>query len=228
MKVNGSDFLSQPNSYGVMLNVDFFQPYKHIQYSLGAIYLTVLNLPRDMRHKQENVILVGLIPGPHEPSHDLNSYLEPLVQDLLRLWKGLSLTVKDLNGQYLVRCALLCVSCDLPAGRKVCGFLGHGARLGCSRCLKEFSGQVGSMNYAGFERQSWKGRSRLAHKQEALRTLDARSPAERAKLESKHGCRYSSLLQLPYFDPSRMLVIDPMHNLFLGSAKHFFEVSIAA
>ena len=116
-----------------MLNVDFFQPYKHIQYSLDAIYLTVLNLPRDMRHKQENVILVGLIPGPHEPSHDLNSYLEPLVQDHLRLWKGLSLTVKDLNGQYLVRCALLCISCDLPAGRKVCGFLGHGAHLGCSR-----------------------------------------------------------------------------------------------
>ena len=73
-----------------MLNVDFFQPYKHIQYSLGAIYLTVLNIPRDMRHKTENVILVGLIPGPHEPSHDLNSYLEPLVQDLLRLWKGLT------------------------------------------------------------------------------------------------------------------------------------------
>ena len=79
------------------------------------------------------------------------------------------------------------------------------------------------MNYAGFERQSWKGRSRLAHKQEALCTLEARSPAERAKLESKHGCRYSSLLQLPYFDPSRMLVIDPMHNLFLGSAKHFLK-----
>ena len=73
------------------------------------------------------------------------------------------------------------------------------------------------MNYAGFERQSWKGRSRLAHK--ALRTLEARSPAERAKLESKYGCRYSSLLQ----DPSRMLVIDPMHNLFLGSAKHFLK-----
>ena len=45
MKVNDSDFLSQPNSYGVMLNVDFFQLYKHIQHSLGAIYLTVLNLP---------------------------------------------------------------------------------------------------------------------------------------------------------------------------------------
>ena len=32
--------------------------------------------------------------------------------------------------------------------------------------------------------------------------------------------RYSVLLELEYFDPVRMVVIDPMHNLFLGSAKH--------
>ena len=54
------------------------------------------------------------------------------------------------------------------------------------------------------EKVQWTGW--LAHKQEALRTLEARSPAERAKLES------TCLLQLQYFDPSRMLVIDPMHD----------------
>lgn len=39
-------------------------------------------------------------------------------------------------------------------------------------------------------------------------------------MESELGCRYSILLELPYFDPIRMTIIDPMHNLFLGSAKH--------
>ena len=34
------------------------------------------------------------------------------------------------------------------------------------------------------------------------------------------GCRYSVLLDLPYFDPVRMTIIDPMHNLYLGTAKH--------
>lgn len=43
---------------------------------------------------------------------------------------------------------------------------------------------------------------------------------ERQSKESELGCRYSALLELPYFDPVRMLMIDPMHNLFLGSAKH--------
>ena len=76
-----------------MLNIDFFQPYKHVQYSLGAIYLTFLNLPRRLRNKTNNIILVGLIPGPKEPKHDLNSYLEPLVNELKQFWKGIELDV---------------------------------------------------------------------------------------------------------------------------------------
>ena len=60
-----------------MLNLDIFQPFKNIQYSICAIYLTKLNLPRNMRHRQENVILVGLIPGPSELKHVFNTYLDP-------------------------------------------------------------------------------------------------------------------------------------------------------
>jgi hypothetical protein len=32
--------------------------------------------------------------------------------------------------------------------------------------------------------------------------------------------RYSVLIELPYFDPIKYTVIDPMHNLFLGTAKY--------
>lgn len=31
---------------GFALNLDWFNPCKHIQYSVGVIYLTILNLPR--------------------------------------------------------------------------------------------------------------------------------------------------------------------------------------
>jgi hypothetical protein len=48
---NGEPFLSETGNYALMLNIDFFQPYKYIQYSLGAIYMTVLNLPRGIRNK---------------------------------------------------------------------------------------------------------------------------------------------------------------------------------
>lgn len=125
-------------------------------------------------------------------------------------------------GRKKIRCALLCVACDLPAGRKVCGFLSHNARLGCSRCWKRFPGGVGSMDFSGFDRQSWRVRTGSEHKQLATHILSMTTKSLRDEAESSSGCRYSVLLEL-YFDAPRMLVVDPMHNLFIGSAKHFMK-----
>ena len=46
----------------------------------------------------------------------------------------------------------------------------------------------------------------------------------RADIERNYGIRYSVLDNLPYFDASRMTVIDPMHNLLLGTAKYMLNV----
>ena len=42
------------------------------------------------------------------------------------------------DSDLLVQAALLCVVCDIPAARKVCGFVGHRASKGCSKCLLSF------------------------------------------------------------------------------------------
>ena len=110
-----------------------------------------------MRFKRENILLVGLLPGPSEHTHDINSYLKPLVAELQDLWKGVSMNVcHDGSNHRLVRCALLCVSCDIPAGRKSCLFLSHSAKRGCSRCTKVFGG---TFNYSGFDGSRWRSRS---------------------------------------------------------------------
>ena len=70
-------YLASPRNYAFMLNVDWFQPFKHSLYSVGALYVVLMNLPRSERFKPENVFLVGVIPGPHEPKHNINSYLQP-------------------------------------------------------------------------------------------------------------------------------------------------------
>ena len=134
----------------LILNLDWFQPYKHITYSIGVLYLSVLNLPSQLRYSNAYTILVGILPGPHEPKLTVNTYLEPLVKDLLDFWKGVPLNVNGV-GYKNIRCALLCVACDSPAGRKACGFLGHSAKLGCTKCLKEFPGCVGFKKYSGFD-----------------------------------------------------------------------------
>ena len=118
---DGKPFLLDEYTFAFILNIDWFQPFKHVQYSVGAIYLCVLNLPRHMRYKQEFVILVGIMPGPHE-AKNINSYLEPLTEQLIEFWGGKHLNIYGSSTKKLVRCALLSVCCDLPAGRKVCGF----------------------------------------------------------------------------------------------------------
>ncbi|KAG0732287.1 hypothetical protein G6F62_014433 [Rhizopus arrhizus] len=54
----------------VSLNVDWFQPSDGMHYSCGGVYLTINNLPRSSRMKTSNIILVGMIPGPGEPTDD--------------------------------------------------------------------------------------------------------------------------------------------------------------
>ena len=224
----GQPFLQGDLGLGLILNipVDWFQPYKLTNYSVGVIFLVVMNLPGSIRYKRENFILVGIIPGPCEPQHEINSYLEPLVEELNSLWIGIK-CIANINKQDItvtVRAALLCVACDLPAGRKACGFLGHNAALGCSRCLKKFPGTVGSMNYSGFDRSQWEKRNIIKHRENIKKINSCNTKAGKASLESEYGCRYSCLINLKYFDPIRMLIIDPMHNLFLGSGKHMIKL----
>ena len=120
----------------------------------------------------------------------------------------------------LVRAALIAVSCDLPAGRKVCGFLSHSANLGCSRCYASFSEGFSRRNYANLNRSSWQLRTCNRHRADVKSLEQCKTKTEKSHRELQLGCRYSELLRLPYFDPVRMLLIDPMHCLFLGTANY--------
>ncbi|KAL3858312.1 hypothetical protein ACJMK2_012906 [Sinanodonta woodiana] len=54
--------------------------------------------------------------------------------------------------------------------------------------------------------------------------MKAKTKGSREELERKYGIRYSVLLELHYVDPVRMTILDPMHNLFLGSVKHMLKI----
>jgi len=114
--INGRPFLASPANLCLMLNTDWFNPFDETQYSVGAIYLVVQNLPRSERFKAENIILIGLIPGPTEPSKTMNTYLVPLVDDLLKLYSGVTLpNPHSIFGSTNIRAVLSCIVCDLPA-----------------------------------------------------------------------------------------------------------------
>lgn len=222
-QING--FLQSPYNYMLTLNVDWFQPFTHIEYSVGAIYLAIQNLPRSERFKEENIILVGIIPGPSEPKLSINSYLSPLIEDLKIAWYD-GIKVKRSNGsEVTIRLALTCIACDIPASRKVCGFLGHNATLGCNKCLKKFNSiSFGVVDYSGYNRELWIPRSGQMHREQCRKILTENTKTGIRNSESMYGIRYSTLLLLPYFDPVRFTVVDVMHNLFLGTGKHMFKL----
>ena len=213
-------FLAEKYNLALVINVDWFQPFKLSEYSVGVIYLAILNLPRTVRYKIENILVVGIIPGPKEPS-SLNTYISPLVDELLDLWEN-GLTINTGVEVANVRAALICAACDIPAARKLCGFLGHSSSH-CPRCDIRFSydKEYKKMDYSGVKEYALKHNSHHVEHAEASRLC--RMQTEKEAYEHKHGSRYSELMRLPYFDCVRFTIIDPMHNLFLGTAKYILK-----
>ena len=225
--VNGTPFLQKPRNYGFMLNFDFFQPMKHRKdYSVGVFYLAVLNLPRAERFRWENIIVLGIVPSLDKEPKDLNQFLEPVVDELRALWKGVRLRSCLSRFALTFRAAVISISSDVPATRKICGFKSHSALVGCSRCLKKFPGGFGEKrDYSGFDRNSWSPRTNEDHRRQATKISRSKTKAERKSIGQSSGIsHYSVLLELEYFDIIRFCTVDPMHNLFLGTSKKMFQL----
>ena len=225
--INGRPFLELPNNLCLSLNIDWFNPYEETPYSVGAIYLAVLNLPRDERFKEENVILVGLIPGPNEPKQHINTFLSPLVYDLQVLYEGVTFpNPSAVLGLTTLRATLACIACDLPATRRVCGFSSFNATFGCSKCMKMFeTSSFGSKPvYGGFDCEDWTARDMTTHKCKAQEYQEARTSSERSATSRQCGIKYSELLLISELNIIRYHIIDPMHCIFLGLAKHTIQI----
>ena len=80
------------------------------------------------------------------------------------------------------------------------------------------------LDFSGYDRTLWQPRSLTEHHRLASLDKNANTKQEQKNFIFENGLRYSVLLRLPYFDLVRMHVIDPMHNLLLGTGKHMMEV----
>ena len=85
--------------------------------------------------------------------------------------------------------ALPCAAADIPATRKVCGFVGHSANKACSKCLNFLPGGFQEeRDFSGFQRRNC----------EKLKA--AKSQSEYDRLSRLYGVHYSALCKLNYFD----------------------------
>src|SRR6266496_2388048 len=103
-----------------MINLDWFQPYEETTYSTGVIYAAICNLPRSIRFRRENMLILDLLPEPHEVNlHKINHYLAPIVNELETFWTEISLNrTFEFPERRDIQAALILISCDIPAARK--------------------------------------------------------------------------------------------------------------
>ena len=64
----------------------------------------------------------------------------------------------------------------------------------------------------------------VLHLEQVSKYKQARTAAQQQELEKAYGVRYSELLRLPYFDIVQYHVVDPMHNLLLGTGKNLMTI----
>lgn len=212
--------------YIFSLNMDGFNPLggrkagKAI--STQAIYMACLNLPPHLRHRPENIFLVGLIPGPAHPVlTQINHFLRILVDELLVFWnRGVyySRTPSYPDGR-LIRCALIPVICDLPAARQILGFASHSATNFCNFCRLPIQ-KINNVDPSTWP-PGYSGRAEYCTYASAWR--DA-GEAERCALFNETGIRWTELLRLPYWDPTRYIVLDTMHLCYLGNYQRHCRV----
>ena len=216
---DGSPFFAKHGDevrFAFSLGADSFHPLGSLEakqvMSATAIFMVLLNFPKDQRFKYKNMYLVGVIPGPSKPSLDqINHVLVLLVKELLEFWKGVyfTRTARFRNGRFS-KGAMIPLVCDMLAARQVAGFGSATSMYFCTFC------SLTIQDIENLRKETWPGRTTHSHLECARSWKDCRSERDRDRLFRLHGIRWSALLDLPYWNPILFTILDLMHAAFLG------------
>ena len=228
---DGKRFLDDDNEIRTVwsLSYDGFNPLHNKaagkSASAGSLAMLCLSLPPSIRYRSENIFLAGIVPGPRQPTLDgLNAFLSPLVDTLDECYRQgtwYSRTIQYPEGRRS-REAVVPIVADLPGSRKLSGCAGHSAMRFCSLCHLTKR----DINNLDISSPAWRRVTYEEHLEAAKAWRDAPNKLQRARLYKRNGVRWSELLRLPYWDPTHHVVIDGMHNLYLGLVRHHFRAIV--
>ncbi|XP_006455412.1 hypothetical protein AGABI2DRAFT_55087, partial [Agaricus bisporus var. bisporus H97] len=172
-----------------------------------------LNLPENIRYQPENIYLT-IIPGPREPKvEEINHFTRPIIEEFRVGWERgfhVSHTASSPTGRDVDIAIVLSIN-DLPAARKVSGSAGHGSHFICTRCRLHGRDKLHNVDF-----NNWSLQDVAVLREKAEQWRDATTLRERGQIFDSYGVRWSTLWQLPYWNPPCMLIVDPMHCLLEG------------
>ncbi|KAJ3738186.1 hypothetical protein EV360DRAFT_58367, partial [Lentinula raphanica] len=111
---------------------------------------------------------------------------------------------------------------DLKAARPWCGFLDVTSHLFCFVCCCWHKAHLCRTDFENWKPVDDEYLRKGAELWRNVKTID-----ERRSIEALYGTRYSEFWRLPYWKPSAMVAIEPMHTFFLILEQRFFRDALA-
>jgi hypothetical protein len=103
-------------------------------FHIWPLFLINNNLPIDERYKKENVLLLGVIPGPNQPK-DLDSFLRPMIDEFKALQTGIPEVYNGYTQQYFTLRAFIPFVCADSKGQEaLMGVTGLNSYRYCFYC----------------------------------------------------------------------------------------------
>lgn len=108
-------------------------------FSVWPLLLINFNLPPEDRVKQENVLLLGVIPGPSQEKININSFLRPMIDEFKILEAGVPNVFNAASNlvnqdKFTLKAHLITISGDTPARDKLCAVTGSNSYHYCLYC----------------------------------------------------------------------------------------------
>ena len=131
------EFAADPRHIRLGLASDGFNPFGHqsATYSMWPVLVIPYNMPPNVCTKESNYMMALLIPGPKSPGKDFDLFMEPLVEELQQLWKGV--LTRDLYSSppadFFLRAVVIWCIHDYPALGTMSGRTTHGYNA-CVHC----------------------------------------------------------------------------------------------
>jgi hypothetical protein len=132
------EFARDPRSVRLGLSMDGFQPHStdSSPYSCWPVFVMPYNLPPNIWLKHGFIFLAFVIPGPKELKKQMNVFMQPLFEELKKLWPGVDAYDSHLKCRFNLRAAYLWLIHDYLAYDKFVGWCVD-SRLNCPVCMDD-------------------------------------------------------------------------------------------
>jgi hypothetical protein len=130
------EFGGEARNVRFSLSTDGMNPFGEISssHSTWPVILTIYNLPPWLCQKRRYLMLTLLISGPRQPGNDIDVFLEPLMEDMQKLWdEGVEMVDAFEKKEFTLRAIIFVTITDYPGLFSLSGQIK--GKTGCVVCI---------------------------------------------------------------------------------------------